>query len=210
METKFQTSFIPKKPILMQGSNISVSRSINIFSILATILFIVALLSVGAVSAYKFYVNDSIAKIKIALEQKKASLELDLVRELVGLDGRFSASKQILNDHVAFSKLLSALDGATLKSVRFLELKFNTQSGKPSIEIKGEARNYSTVAAQAESFNNMKEISSPVFSGLDLDEKGNVKFSMQANLNMKELSYSGDEILTPSAPVPLEGDASQP
>jgi len=54
MEPKFQTSFIPKKPIISEpGSRVAVSHSINIFSAIATIVFALTILTSGGVFIYK-------------------------------------------------------------------------------------------------------------------------------------------------------------
>ena len=62
MEPKFQTSFIPKKPIVDDvGVGVGVVRETNIFSIIAGIFFVLALLTSGGLYVAKIVINKQIA-----------------------------------------------------------------------------------------------------------------------------------------------------
>ncbi len=195
METKFQTSFIPKRPIVMTGISVSTPRPFNIITFLGGLIFLLTLAIFAGVIGFKMYVSNSIEITKTELAQTKASLQLSLIKDLVTLDARLAISKGILSNHIAPSRFFSFLAATSLKDVRFTDLKYSTDGGDIKVELNGEAKSYTTVASQSDAFNKAGDsISSAVFSNLELTEKGNVKFSVKANVVPTAISYEGSAL----------------
>ena len=77
METKFQTSFIPKKPSTSNigiGSISSAPRKhiqSSIYMTIATLLFIASILGAGGVYAYNIYLINNLVTLKADLSQRK-------------------------------------------------------------------------------------------------------------------------------------------
>lgn len=193
METKFQTSFIPKKPVVMSGTSLSSNKPMSFLSFLGILIFVLTLFIAGGSFLYKTYVDSSIKNMKKTLESKKSTLDLRLIQEFVNLDERFASSKQLLSTHIAPSHLFSLLESLTLRSVRFTSLKYTVDADKKvHLDLEGEARSYSVVAAQAEAFTKERSFISPIFSNFDLDDKGNVKFSVKTDFDFNTLVYKAD------------------
>ena len=83
METKFQTSFIPKKPLVSGTAGTIRSRgpSTSIFMILATVLFIVSLAAAGGAYAYNQYLLTSQTAYQTDLQNRQKEFDPDSVIE---------------------------------------------------------------------------------------------------------------------------------
>ncbi len=69
----------------------------------------------------------------------------------------------------------------------------------------GEARGYSTLALAAKVFSESRYFKDPVFSGLSLNDKGGVKFSLETKISPELLSYVPAETgQTPGASQELD------
>lgn len=190
MDTKFQTSFIPKKPVIISGANVGGAKSFSLISFIGTFIFIVTLVASAGVFAYKNYITNSLENKRQELAQAKSSLDITLVKDLIALDARFNALRQLLNSHVAPSRFFSALESVTLRNIRFNTLKYTTDTNGTKIDMTGQARSYASLAAQSDKFAEIKEkVSTALFSGLDVDDKGNVKFNLSAMVVPQSISY---------------------
>src|SRR3989338_172354 len=82
MEPKFQSSFIPKGPIISNVPGASIGRRTrqekSLFYILASTVFIMSVLSASGVFGYKFYLKYSIDKMGADLEDARMTLQPDI------------------------------------------------------------------------------------------------------------------------------------
>ena len=60
MDPKFQTSFIPKSPVIAQVKTSPSVPQTDIFTSISVTLFVVTLLLLGGVYGYKYYLNKQI------------------------------------------------------------------------------------------------------------------------------------------------------
>lgn len=189
MEPKFQTSFIPKKPVTTAPRRQKISS--GLFSLIALILFLAALsLSVG-VFLYQQYLVQSIERKSASLERAKAAFEPALIKEMSRLDLRMDSAQEILDKHTALSAFFELLEDTTLKSVQFEDFSYLVGvEGEIRISMVGRALSFAAVALQSDSFGDSIFIREPIFSGLNLDEKGNVVFVFNAVLDASLISYT--------------------
>ena len=85
METKFQTSFIPKKPTASAigvSSPVTHHRTASIFMTLATLIFIASLAGAGGVYAYKQYLINDQNTLKQDLATREKQFNVDLIEQL--------------------------------------------------------------------------------------------------------------------------------
>jgi hypothetical protein len=196
METKFQTSFIPKKPVVEERRN---NSSISLFLLLSIIVFLVSLGLGGWVFIQKDLLIKNIAAAEDVIKSNKEAFELDTIESMIRLDSRIKIAKGLLANHVSISPIFSFLEDKTLKSVRFKTFAFSSagkdESGAASIKLTmtGQARDFKTIALQAEEFGNINYrniIKSPVFTDLNLTSDGSVSFSASMLVVPSFLSYS--------------------
>ncbi|MDB5266621.1 MAG: protein of unknown function with transrane region [Parcubacteria group bacterium] len=207
MEPKFQSSFIPKGPLTTSASFAarSAEKKQGILGYIAKFIFIVSLLAAGGSFGYVKYLESSIDKKASDLEAAKAALEPETIKELTRLNTRIQVTQTLLNKHRAITPFFDYLQSATMKNVKFTSFVFTFNEKGPSIAMKGMARGYAAVALQSDEFNKSKYIKTPVFSNLNLDDKGNVLFEFKANLDPQILAFKKDVVKSTPTPTATVG-----
>lgn len=189
MDPRFQTSFIPKKPIIAATGK--VAAPINLFSLIATIFFVFALILTGGVFFYKQFVIKQIEVNKQALEAAKGAFEPEVIKDLIRLDSRLEAGKSLIENHVAVTPLFDFLSSVTLKSVRFKDFTFAyLASDRIQVQMKGQAQNYASVALQADLFSEQPSLRDTVLSDMTLEPTGTISFNVVTTVDPSVVSYS--------------------
>lgn len=190
MDTRLRTSFVPKKTLILKSEAGGGRVSINLFLSFGMIIFFLMIALAGGAYLYKVIIQKKIAEEGVALEKAKKAFEPSLIADVKRLDNRITTAKTILANHVAVLPVFDLLEVLTLKTVRFTKFDYkNTKSGSPTIQLDGEAKSYASVALLSDSFAGDERIKNPVFSNLNLNETGGVKFSFQASLDPAMVSF---------------------
>jgi hypothetical protein len=190
MESKFQASFIPKKPITVSSE--SPRRGVSFLSLAGVILLLVTIaLSVG-VFLWKAYLDKSISSMSGQLQSAEATFDPSTINQLIQTDKQIETAKTLLSQHVAFSAFFDLLSQITLKSVRFNSFSYSMSNQKININMSGQANSFASVALQSDVFaQNSKYIQDPLISNLALDSStGNVNFAFTATIDPSLVSYS--------------------
>jgi len=201
MEPKFQTSFIPKKPVTMTGQ--ARSSGMSLFLLLSIIIFLVSLGLGGYVFLEKNLLVQKINADQSTIETNKSGLVSDsiTVESLVQLNSRINVANSLLAKHVAISPIFSFLQTATLKSVRFKNFTFSSASKNPDgsskilVQMSGIAKDWETVASQADEFGKTeysKIITEPKISNLGLNSDGSVSFLFSAYVSPDYIVYGNN------------------
>ncbi len=200
MKPKFQTSFIPKRPVIDGSkSTFPVVKNINIFSTIATVLFALTLLVSGGLLGYKYYLTKQIVDADKALNEARAAFEPEKIKELLNASTKIYTIKNLLNDHFVVSELLVLLEQLTLKNTRFNNLTYKNNQNVISINLDGDARTYNALAQQSDIFNRSGFFQNQVFSDFSLSDTGTVKFRYSANILPELVSYKKvTELLSPN------------
>src|SRR5689334_9707206 len=114
MDTKLQTSFIPKKPLIPGTPGAKQTRHTSFVTVLLFLVFLVALSGAALVFAYTQYLQSRISTMEKSIQQAEASLDPALINEWVRLDKRIESSKSLLHTHLAISSFFTLLQTATL------------------------------------------------------------------------------------------------
>ncbi len=195
--TQSHASYIPKKPLAAATPSGYSRRHLPLGSLVTILIFIASVGLAGGLYVYQIYLERDLEAKKISLEQARAAFDPALILELRRLDKRIEHSKRLLSRHSAMSSFFDLLGSATLKNVQFTSMLFS-QDGADQMKVvlNGAALTYASVALQSDAFNVAKGIRNPIFSGLNLNEKGNVSFVVEAGLDPEAFRYSA--IVTPS------------
>jgi hypothetical protein len=190
MEPNFQTSFIPKKPMVAERA---VSRrSVGIFAVISIFILFTVLLVSLALFFYKGVLTKNIADMLNQLNVAKNRFEPSKITELQVLDKRLQASTEILGKHIAVTPIFQALADITMKTVRFTNFSYDLgtdKDAKVTIKMNGLAVGYRSVALQSDLFAQNKNFINPVFSNLTLDDKGNVIFDLEFSVDPSFVNY---------------------
>jgi hypothetical protein len=215
--TKFQTSFIPKKPVTGMGQP---SAGGGLFYTLSIIIFITTILISVGVFGYQKYLEGNIKAMDTDLVAARQALEPDLIKELTRTNDRFVAAEQIISKHEIVSGFFNLLENITLQSVSYSSLSYVTNdAGVIEVSMKGLARSYASVALQAKMYGESEFVLDSTFSDLDLNDVGDVTFTLKARINPETVSYEAlikqlyesgsnkpapsatDSLVTPNAPA---------
>lgn len=192
MDTKFQTSFIPKKTV---GPGLTGGRpeSVSVALLVSIIIFMLSLAAAGGVFFYKRVLIRNIDKMNGQLVQAKNSFDPESIEKWSRFDKRIDAAAKILASHSVVSPIFDLLQNDTLATVKFnnfsLDLKDN---GSASVSMTGEAKSFSSVANQSDIINREKFIKNPVFSDLNPNQSGNVVFKFNGSLDPALISYKNN------------------
>lgn len=198
MEQNFQTSFIPKKMIVKE--RVEMPRSVGFSTIVSIFILFATVIGTGGLFFYKTVLQKNISSMEQDLKEASNRFEPAKIAVLQDLDNRLTAANDILSKHVVVSPIFQALQDITLKTVRFTKFSYTLPtdgSGKVSVSMAGVAIGYRSVALQADLFAKNKNLIDPVFSNLQLDDKGNVNFDLNFSVdarfvNYKQLVLTGD------------------
>lgn len=181
MDGKFQTAFIPKKPVV---SPVRVGHSgTSLFMVVSIFIFVISLALAGSVFGGQKYLSAQLEKDKVDFAKAQEAFDVLTIETLVKLDKRIESAKKILNNHIAVSPIFDYLESKTLKNARFKRMEFSfSKDNVVELDMKGEARNFSAVALQSDVFVENKNFKNPMISDIDLIPGGNVTFSFKTQV----------------------------
>lgn len=189
MDTKFQTSFIPKKA-LAESAGRPETQSVSVFLIIAIVIFIVSVASAGGVFIYKKILIGQIADMSARLVQAKNSFEPSFIDKANTLNKRIDGGKQLLSTHTAVSPVFDLLENDILATVKFETFSYEFKDGgQISLALTGQAKDFSSIAIQSDILGQDKFLKNPVFSDLNPDQSGNVVFKLNLSLDPSLVSY---------------------
>ncbi|MBI2630798.1 hypothetical protein HYW73_01090 [Candidatus Nomurabacteria bacterium] len=190
MEQNFQTSFIPKKPIVKERA-VS-SRPVSLLLIISLFILFTVLLVSGGLYFYKGITVKNIAKMEGDLNLAQKRFEPARIAELKVLDRRLKASSEILANHVSITPIFKLLEEITMKTVRFTDFSYSLEVDKTSkvaIKMSGIAVGYRSIALQSDLFAKNKNMIDPIFSNLTLDSNANVLFDLDFSVDSNFVNY---------------------
>lgn len=199
METKFQTSFIPKKPLVSDQKFSSGTRATtSIFMFVAVIIFIVSVAGAVFSLLWKNVLIKSQENYKIQLAESEKRFNTTLIEELKKANTKIDLSKQLLKNHLAVSELFSIISRLTIEGVRFTSFDFTAPSKENDgikISMRGIGNSFSAIAFQSDVFGQSQKygtnkiLRNPVLSDLALDANGNVGFTFSTVINPGDVLY---------------------
>ena len=212
METKFQTSFIPKKQITQAGSSIGMSqrprRNTSLFMSIAVLLFLLSLGAIGGTFAWKSYLENQQLDYKKQLSEREKQFNADLIEELKRQNIKIDVASQLLQSHLATSQIFDILGRLTIENVRFLNMDMSTPTNQTEdikVSMKGYGTSFAAVAFQSdvlgqlEQYGLRKIVKNPIISDPALDQAGTVAFGFSASISPASLSYEKSIAGTESA-----------
>ena len=190
MEQNFQTSFIPKKPIIAE--RVVASRPIGLLMLISVFILLATLLVTGGLFIYKGIMTSSIVKMKANLELAKNRFEPSKITELRNLDRRLKAADEILSNHISITPIFEALQDITMKTVRYTKFNYvlgDNPESKILVKLSGQAIGYRSIALQSDLFAKNEHLIDPVFSNLTLNDHGEVMFNLDFLVDPSFIDY---------------------
>lgn len=202
METRFQTSFIPRKPITAAGQSMVSTTSHHtfggLFMAIATVLFVVSLLSVGGAYFWKGYLNSAQASLQTQLKARESNFQIDLIQQLEEQSVKIDIAKRVLTNHIAASQVFAFIGALTSEHVRFTSLDFSaspSSGGNAKVQLAGIGQSLYTVAFQSKVLSQLDQyglfniVKNPILSNPAQNANGTVAFSLSAEIAPSALLY---------------------
>lgn len=206
MDTKFQTSFIPKKDITQRTFRAR-PESISLALLVAIIIFILSFAAAAGVFFYKRMLISRTAGMNQSLIQAKNSFDPAFIEEVNNLNKRILSANKLLDAHTAVLPVFDLLENDTLATIKLDKFSYTlANDGSGALALSGQAKNFSSVALQSDIFGREKTIKNPVFSDLNTDQSGNVSFKFNATLDRSFISYRNSMAAAPAATPAAPGN----
>jgi len=152
----------------------------------------VALAALG-LFLYEQYLDGEIAKAKEQMSEASDQIDSEVQQKLVDFDIRLAAASQLLERHIAPSRVLSLLGESTLESVEFNTLTFEANDfSNVALKLEGSTQDFAHVAAQADVLRSNTELQNALVSGLSISrrtEDDGVAFTLEAQVKPKFVRY---------------------
>jgi len=190
MEQNFQTSFIPKRPIVEE--QIVSSKPVSFLTIFSVCVFFTMVLTTGGLYFYEKILTKNITQMESDLSLAKNRFEPTKIVQLQTLDKRLNASTEILSKHIAVSPIFEALQKITMKTIAYTKFGYtldDTKSKKVIVQMSGIAMGYRSIALQSDLFSENKYIVDPIFSNLTLNDEGEVLFDLEFLVDSDFVDY---------------------
>lgn len=210
MDNSFQTSFIPKKPITPGVPLSKPPRSL--FSVIATFILVFVLVVSLGLYVYKIYLTKQKESFSNSLTSARDSFEQGTIDELDLFNKRTEASKELLNKHIVISPIFKLLQEITIPSIQYTSFEQTTDESGFLVKMEGTARDYRSIALQADMFNSAKGLSlkNVVFSNLVKDKSNNIIFDLKFNIDPALLSYEKESLLNSATTTPTTPTTTVP
>jgi len=198
MDTKFQTSFIPKKPILMDQKSISHSGGTSVFMFISVLIFILSIVAAAGTFVWKDIQIKSQAENILKLKKAEARFDSALIEKLKKANTKIDLANKLFKKHIDVVEMFSIINALTADGITFNSFDFtapDTEGGDLKITMKGVGNSFSSIAWQSDvfgkssSFGKNRVLKNPILSDLALDAKGNVAFSFTASINSADVLY---------------------
>jgi hypothetical protein len=193
MDPKFQTSFIPKKPLLDSSKPAVLKREEagNIFNTIAGVIFTLTLLTLIGLYGYQYFLKKQIASASTKISEARAEFGIDKIQEVINKNSRLSITKNILEKHILLSNLIASFQASTLVKTRFSNLQYTGFSeGKgATVQLSIEDKSYNALARQEEVFQNDPSFKNVSFANFSLLQNGYVSAQVSAEVSPDLISY---------------------
>ena len=188
MEQNFETSFIPKKPMIEE--RVKIARPAGLLIIISVLILFTSLLATGGLFFYKNIETANITQKQNDINLAKSRFEPSKITELQVLDRRLRASSEILSNHIAITPIFQSLAALTMRNVQYLKFGYTLgDDGKIVVKMSGIAVGYRSIALQSDLYLQNKSIIDPAFSNLTLDDSGNVLFDLIFSVDPSFVNY---------------------
>jgi hypothetical protein len=193
MEPKFQTSFIPKTPIVSGGSSFTNTppMSLNLLTTFVVSFFIISILVSGGVFGFTYYLKSQIESLNITLREAKSAFDSPQDKNILLISDQLKSIKALLTEHKVISPLFQVLEKETLPTVKWSSFMFTRDAkGAVSAVIKGEAQSYASLAQQSKILLDSQAFKGVSFDNLTLSNTGTVETTIKVIINPDIIKYT--------------------
>lgn len=188
-------------------------HTFRVFSFLSTSAILLSIVSAVGVFAYSQISLQQLNAAKQTLAEASSVDTRSKVEELEIFHQKITTAQNLIDNHIASSKIFQRLEEATKASVRITSLDYTYDPGfQALLEVTASSKDYMSIALQNIAFLNnpiyneyvLDKISSPSVDGsitelpktdienFELSENTNILFAVRGEVNKKDVLYTGD------------------
>ena len=189
---QFQTSFIPKKPLIAENPGTQTREPVSIFLILSILVFLASVASVGGVYLWEKTALEQQAVYKETLAQNRSSFGEEQLEIFKKLNTKITIAQEHINTLLTPRALFDILSAVTVQSIRYKNFTFTPplKVGDPiKIAMTGEGAGFQAVAYQSDVLAGQSRIKNPVLADFAVNENGFVSFSFSGEIDPKDVLY---------------------
>jgi hypothetical protein len=190
-ETKFTTSFIPKKPVAAKPQGTGYKRKkTGIWGTLTFVIFILTIVAAGGAFLYKKNLENKITEQVDNLQKTVDAFPESFINESVRLSDRITAAESLLEKHVSPSQIFTLLEEETLRNISFNDLDyFYDEDGRLRITSSGLGRGFESIVLQSDRYGKTNYMRDVIFSGLQPNQEGNITFTFESAIEDEFVKY---------------------
>lgn len=195
MDPKLQSSFIPRKSMANIPSY--QASSVTVYSIVASIMFVVALGLATVAFISKKTMIDDIVNMNKTLVETRNSFQTEMILDLKNKSYRLTEANSLLKNHLAFSNFFHFVEDTVYEGVTWNDLTYEyNKSGQVRIKLSGLARSFNSLALQYDIFENNPGLSDVALTKIAPDKSGGVSFVAEAVVSRDMILYKAKEVLS--------------
>lgn len=188
MATNFQSSFIPKGSVTEE---VFKPKKTGFVGVLVVALFISSIVISILMYVYKGIIQGDIRDMELQLADAEKNIDVKTINEMIQFSKKLNAAKTVVVKHQVISGFLNTLASSTVSSVQFIDFNYgNLEEGKLTVNLKGKAASYASVALQEHIFSQNKYFKSVTFSNLTLADKGLISFDLTIAVDPQISAYA--------------------
>jgi len=200
METKFQTSFIPKKSLTPASPTVSANReSTSILLLIGVLVFVVSILAAAGSYGWQKYLESKQNGYGANLATLEKNFNTNSIVALKTTATKIDLASALLKNHIALSQVFGALSAITAENIRFTALDLEVTTGKQmqiSMKLNGYAPSYDALAFQSDQLNHLETLGvkniilNPMISNPVQNTDSTVSFVLTADISPASMLYS--------------------
>jgi hypothetical protein len=191
MEQRFDTSFIPQKPIFKEEAGARRHEPIPIVTLIGFAIFFAMLILTGLTFFFDKKETESVEALSAQLGTEKDRFNPQAIEELKAMSARLSLAKKVIDNHVGVTGLLDLIQSRTLKSVYYQNLRLTKDEKRGyTVALQGEAPSFGILYAQLEEYRQEPKITHVDTGDTRLNDRtGAITFDFTLTLSPEVLKY---------------------
>ncbi len=190
MDQQFDTTFIPKSPLLQDERTAKRKEPISLTTFVSLIIFFVTLMVAGGVYFLRHTLEGEVATLEKEMKAKEAEYDVTKIDELTRIDKRLRLARGILEKHIAVNSLFDLFVANTLQVGTFKDFQYEFKDGEYRVRASGSVPSFAALARQADVFRAHPLVKNVTVSSPNIEEQtGNVLFGMELVVSPDIFSY---------------------
>ncbi len=175
MDKSFETSFMPKQPLLRVEGVSRRREPVNLAMVMALIVFFVTLAVSGGIYFYKLQVDKRVVARAMELEAAEKLLDIDEIELYKRIDTRIDTAKSLLENHTVFTVVLNLLEESSAQNIGLTSLSYSKDKQTFVLTLSAQATSYGAVYFQANAWRSMAPLVTDVkVESLTLDDTSGI------------------------------------